>query len=100
MLEALLVYADLGGGGLERAQRLGKSHLLVVVEVLIFNDQHAVLIHCGMNFVSQFWICALREIEPDHFGGKHRMQRVNVKLHGEWTFCVGLPTGAEVDPIF
>ena len=40
---------DIAGGGLKRAEVAAEGQLLFVIDVLAVEDQHAILVHAGIN---------------------------------------------------
>ena len=64
---------DVAGRLLERPEAAAEGELLVVVDLLVVEHQHAELVHAGMDggdFLRASAACA--EVEAGHFAGEER----------------------------
>jgi hypothetical protein len=78
----MLVRIDHRARGLERPERAGKRHLLVVVDRLVADDQHTVLLHAEVDAVQGVGIRHGAQVDAAHLGHEYRVQRNEAQGHG------------------
>ena len=82
----VLAGGDVAGGLLERAQAAAEDELLVVVDLLVVEHQHAEAVHAGMDGRDLVLRQRTREVEARHVTGEegpvHGIDGLDVDGHG------------------
>ena len=94
----MLVRLHHGAGGFQRPERAGEGHLLVIVDGLVAEHQHAVLLHAEVDALQGLGIGNAAQVDAAHLGHEHRVQGGEAQGHVElrgWTRRVAIGRAAQ-----